>query len=208
MYEKSQITISHILDAAQGAFVANNYNDITLTAIAREANVTKGAIYHHFESKEDLFLQVMLRYLDNVQVLLQQAVASTGNSRKRLAKLTALYLGQSLEEQHVIQLVRRDANRFGEKTRQQLITAYQKALPNQVEAIIADGVAADEIVADDARLMAWQFIAIVEVHLSDYARKRFDDVPQMVNHLISQFFYGVDKQSIELRGKNNDTNVY
>jgi AcrR family transcriptional regulator len=192
MYQKSQITITQILDAAQRSFVASNYNDITMTAIAQEANITKGAIYHHFNSKEDLFLQMMVRYLNGIELLLQQAVDETiGGACERLAQLTAAFLEQPLEEQHVIQLVRRDANRFTDGTRHTLITAYQEALPNQVEAIIADGISNKQIRIGDARLMAWQFVAIVEVYLSDYARQKFDSPQAMANYLTSLFIDGV-----------------
>ena len=51
MYQKSLTTISNILTAAQTTFLRNNYDDITMSGIAQEAGVTKGAIYHHFESK-------------------------------------------------------------------------------------------------------------------------------------------------------------
>jgi len=196
MYQKSQVTITQILDAAQRSFVANNYNDITMTAIAQEANITKGAIYHHFNSKEDLFLQMMVRYLNGVQMLLRQVVDETiGGASERLMRLTATYLEQPLEDQHVIQLVRRDANRFTDGTRHTLITAYQEALPNQVEAIIADGISNGQITTGDARLLAWQFVAIVEVYLSDYAREKFDSPQAMATYLTSLFIDGVGKKS-------------
>jgi TetR/AcrR family acrAB operon transcriptional repressor len=194
MYQKSQATITQILDAAQRSFVANNYNDVTMTAIAQEANITKGAIYHHFNSKEDLFLQMMVRYLNGIQILLQQAVDKTiGGARERLMQLTAAYLEQPLEDQHVIQLVRRDANRFTDGTRHTLIAAYQEALPNQIEAIIACGIANDQITSGDARLMAWQFVATVEVYLNDYARRKFDSPQAMAAYLTSLFIDGVGK---------------
>ena len=193
MYEKSQQTITHILDAAQRLFVANNYDDITMSAIAQEASVTKGAIYHHFKGKEALFLQMMGRYLGCLQQLLHQAVVVEGSAQRRLTQLTRLYLEQPLEEQHVIQLVRRDANRFADEARQQLVVAYQNALPNQIEAIIGDGVAANEIVAGDIRLLAWQFVAIVEVYLSDFARQQFDEPAVMAEHVVGLFFDGVGK---------------
>lgn len=190
MYEKSQVTIAQILDAAQRLFVANNYDDITMAAIASEAAVTKGAIYHHFKGKEDLFLQMMLRYLDCLQTLLQQATALPGSARQRLTQLTALYLEQSLEEQRVMQLVRRDANRFGKQTRERLVRAYQAALPNQIEALIAAGIESKQIVAGDARLLAWQFVAIVEVGLSQYARRQFNTPQAMATALTTLFFDG------------------
>ena len=198
MYEKSQVTIEQILDAAQRSFVANEYNDITMTAIAQAANMTKGAIYHHFKGKEDLFLQMMVRYLERLGALLATAVHHTGNTRKRLAELTTCYLELPLEEQLAVQLVRRDTNRFSNEVRQTLIAAYQNALPNQIEAVIADGMAEDEITDGDARLLAWQFIAIVEVYLSDYARQKFDSPRAMATYLASLFIDGVGQQTMEL----------
>ena len=50
MYDKSLVTIAQILDSAQQLFINKSYDDITMVEIAREANVTKGAIYHHFNS--------------------------------------------------------------------------------------------------------------------------------------------------------------
>ena len=65
MYSKSFVTIAQILDSAQQLFVNKSYDDITMAEIARQADVTKGAIYHHFTSKEALFLCMMERYLEN-----------------------------------------------------------------------------------------------------------------------------------------------
>ena len=153
MYEKSYTTIAQILDATQKAFVANSYDDVTVAAIAQEANITKGAIYHHFKNKQDLFLQMMVRYLNGLHLLLQQAVEASGSAQERLIALTNLYLEQPREQQYVIQLVRRDANRFTDKAREQLVTAYQDALPSQIEAIILDGIEAGEITPGNARLL-------------------------------------------------------
>lgn len=200
MFEKSQTTISQILDAAQHAFIESSYDDVSMAAIARAANITKGAIYHHFSGKEDLFLQMMERYLCGLRKLLQTAVNVDGSAQDRLTQLTLCYLEQPPTEQHVIQLVRRDANRFTDATRQRLITTYQEALPDPIEAIIVDGIANEEIVDGDTRLMAWQFVAIVEVYLSDYARSHFTEPVDMAEHVASLFFTGVGKLQI---GKDN-----
>ena len=117
MYEKSQLTISQILDAAQACFVAQSYDDVTMTAIAREAKVTKGAIYHHFRGKEELFLAMMTRYLSALEALLGQAVTLSADAFTRLTRLTTLFLQQPLAQQRIMQLVRRDANRFAGETR-------------------------------------------------------------------------------------------
>lgn len=191
MYEKSFTTIADILEAARLLFVSNSYDDITMHQIAQAAKVTKGAIYHHFKGKEELFLRMMVDYLDNLQALLHEAVAMPGTARERLYCLTELYLAKPLTDQRTIQLVRRDNNRFQGSTRDTLITAYQNALPNQIEAIISDGLKANEIKSGDARIYAWQFVAIVEVSLSTYARQRFDSPQKMATYLTDVFFDGV-----------------
>ncbi len=194
MYTKSLVTINQILDAAQQLFVAKNYDDITMAEIARTAKVTKGAIYHHIDGKEALFLKMMVRYLDALQIRLQEAVDSEGTARERLTQLTKLYLSMPLADQQVVQLVRRDGNRFTGETRDKLVMAYQNALPEQIESIIVDGIAAGEIKKGDTRLMAWQFVAIVEVILTDYARARFADEAEMSAYVTSIFLDGVSNK--------------
>lgn len=195
MYQKSLTTISNILDAAQTTFLLNNYDDITMTGIAEVAGVTKGAIYHHFESKQQLFLKMMTVYLEHLRDELATAVSLPIPARERLTKLTCLYLSKSLHEQKVIQLVRRDNGRFKGTDRDQLILAYQAALPNPIETIIADGIAEGTIINDDPRLLAWQYVAIVEVSLSDYARQRFNNPQKMAEYLTRIFFEGVAANS-------------
>ena len=191
MYEKSFTTIADILNAARNLFVSNSYDDITMRQIAQEANVTKGAIYHHFKGKEELFLRMMVDYLEKLQELLHQAIIMPGTARERLFRLTELYLEKPLTDQRTIQLVRRDNSRFQGNTRDELITAYQNALPNQIEMIITDGINANEIKSGDPRIYAWQFVAIVEVSLSSYARQRIDSPQKMANYLTDVFFDGV-----------------
>lgn len=50
-----------ILDAAAGLFVHYGYDKTTVSDIAREAGISKGAIYLHFASKDELFEALLLR---------------------------------------------------------------------------------------------------------------------------------------------------
>ncbi|MGV0739367.1 TetR family transcriptional regulator [Mycolicibacterium sp. (ex Dasyatis americana)] len=55
-------TRSVLLDAAEEVFAEKGFAPATLDDIARAAGYTKGAIYKHFTTKEDLFLAVSDRY--------------------------------------------------------------------------------------------------------------------------------------------------
>jgi AcrR family transcriptional regulator len=53
--ERRAATTGALLDTARRLFGERGYADVSIEEIAREAGVTRGALYHHFKSKEDLF---------------------------------------------------------------------------------------------------------------------------------------------------------
>lgn len=53
---RTQETQSRLLDAAEEVFVRDGYEAAQLDEIAARAERSKGAVYTHFKSKEDLFL--------------------------------------------------------------------------------------------------------------------------------------------------------
>ena len=48
-----------LLDVALGVFARNGYHETSMNALASEAGVTKPVLYQHFESKHELFAQVL-----------------------------------------------------------------------------------------------------------------------------------------------------
>jgi AcrR family transcriptional regulator len=63
---KSTTTIANILEEAKKLFVSKNYADVTMLDIAEAAQMTKGALYYHFASKESLYVAMMLAYLNHL----------------------------------------------------------------------------------------------------------------------------------------------
>ena len=49
--ERSAATRSRVLEAARSLFVASGYDETTIADVIEAAAVSKGALYHHFESK-------------------------------------------------------------------------------------------------------------------------------------------------------------
>jgi len=56
--ENAEATRAALIAAARRAFAANGFSGADVGAIAAEARVTTGAIYHHFGSKKGLFQAV------------------------------------------------------------------------------------------------------------------------------------------------------
>ena len=64
-------TVALILDAAEKLFWEKGYETTSLQDIINETKLSKGAIYHHFVSKEDIFVQVCERISRKNEKLLQ-----------------------------------------------------------------------------------------------------------------------------------------
>lgn len=56
----SKKTITRILDSSQNLFFEKGYDNTTMQDII-DCGFSKGSIYHHFESKKEIFDQIMLR---------------------------------------------------------------------------------------------------------------------------------------------------
>jgi len=191
MYTRSATTITSLLSSAEALFLKKNYADVTMEDIAEAAGVTKGAAYHHFANKESLYLAMMHSALEEKQALFQAAVASPGTCRERLRRLTQIFLELPREARDIMKLVPRDINIFKDPVRNQLVRAYQSALPEQIEIIIQDGIRDGELESADARLLSWMYVAIVEVILTPYAERIFDDQDEMLDFVIRLFFKAV-----------------
>lgn len=68
-----------ILDAASDLFAHYGYDKTTMDDIARVAKVSKGAIYLHFRSKEDLFDALILRENDRLQDMVMARLEEDGD---------------------------------------------------------------------------------------------------------------------------------
>lgn len=58
-----------ILEAALTIFVKKGYSDARMEDIVQEIGLSKGAIYHHFQSKRDLFIALIEHWMDQFSAI-------------------------------------------------------------------------------------------------------------------------------------------
>lgn len=200
MQDRSIITINNILNAAQRLFTSRQYADVSIKDIAYEAGVTKGALYHHFSAKDDLYLKMMLRSLNELEKTTSSSARLTQGMpcRERLYHSLVGFLSLPDLTIDVIRLVRRDSNIFQPAIRQKLIKGYQKALPDILQSIISDGIEQGEIIRADARILAWQYIAIVEVSMHPYGWELFKTEAALADFIVTTFVNGLELKESSL----------
>lgn len=59
MQQRSEETRARILEAAVKQFSIYGYNQASVDNICEQAGVSKGAFYHHFQTKQDVFLALL-----------------------------------------------------------------------------------------------------------------------------------------------------
>lgn len=64
--ERRQQTHEELVSAAEACFVAGGFHATSVDGVAERAGYTKGAVYSHFASKEDLFFAVYQRRVQQV----------------------------------------------------------------------------------------------------------------------------------------------
>ena len=73
MQQRSEETQARILDAALKNFSESGYDAASVDDICAEAGVSKGAFYHHFPSKQAVFLTLLNEWLKTVDASLEAA---------------------------------------------------------------------------------------------------------------------------------------
>ncbi|MEM7521136.1 MAG: TetR/AcrR family transcriptional regulator [Pseudomonadota bacterium] len=61
---------SEIIDAATDLFMQKGFSATSMAAVASQVGIKKPSLYHHFQSKEDLFIGcIQAGYLDHIETL-------------------------------------------------------------------------------------------------------------------------------------------
>lgn len=85
--EEAQITRENVLSAALQVFSQHGYSATRLEDIAKAAEVTRGAIYHHFGNKEELYIALVSERSAGINELAEELIAEGGTPKTVLRRL-------------------------------------------------------------------------------------------------------------------------
>lgn len=95
--QRSEATTEQILAAARGLFTEFGYTDASIDAIVRATGVTKGALYHHFDTKADVFRAVFEREEASLATRLREAASGHHDAWDQLRSGCQAFLEACLE---------------------------------------------------------------------------------------------------------------
>ncbi len=80
-----------ILDSARQSFVSNGYHATSMEDIAEASGVSKPVVYQHFESKLELYLDLLEASCTSLETAVAQALDSTSENKLRVARAVGAY---------------------------------------------------------------------------------------------------------------------
>ena len=87
-----------ILEKAKHLFSEYGYDGVSMDQIAEAVEYSKGVLYKHFSSKEELYMALCAEELDSLARSFEEAVRGGGTARERLIRIGEAYIRECLSE--------------------------------------------------------------------------------------------------------------
>lgn len=100
--EERETRKSLIIDAAMELFSEKDFHNIGMRDIAKRAGISAAAIYRYFPSRDDVFVEALIRHMEAVQKLFENNIAAGRGTLEDMALKSAQYL---LENSSVFQMM-------------------------------------------------------------------------------------------------------
>ena len=81
-----------IIATAEKLFFENNYEEVSMSKIAKEAGIAKGTLYLYFSSKKDLYFSVVVKALDIIEDVIRKNVSKAKNGLEKVVSMGRSYI--------------------------------------------------------------------------------------------------------------------
>lgn len=161
MQQRSEETHANILEAAQKLFSRTGYAAASVKDICDEAGVSKGAFYHHFPSKQAVFLALLDEWLVGLDAgfnFVRQSASNTAQAISQMAEMVgAMFQTADIRLSMFLEF-------WTQASRDPAIgdaaAAPYHRYQNYVAAMIRDGVADGSLQAADVELVSRVIVSL------------------------------------------------
>ena len=161
---KDALLRDRLVEAATEAFAEHGFAGATMTGVGQAAGVTKGGVYFHFHSKEDLFFAVLDYWRERLRTQtddLEPAGSGVADLRAFLRSFLEFHFSHpgaaSLPRVLATELAGRFTAQMREDTR-----SFQRSLRARIRALLSSGIQDGSLFADDPASSAFVTAGTVE----------------------------------------------
>ena len=94
-----------ILKAARKLFFEKGFRSVTVESIARKAELSKGSIYLHYSSKEEIYSQILLSDIDKFHDHVAGILQESSGASEALIRLAEIYVDFFLNDRELFRIL-------------------------------------------------------------------------------------------------------
>jgi TetR/AcrR family transcriptional regulator len=94
-----------ILKAARKLFFEKGFKPVTVESIARKAELSKGSIYLHYNSKEEIYAQILLNDIDKFHESISQLLTTHVGASEMLMRLSDIYVNFFMNDRELFRIL-------------------------------------------------------------------------------------------------------
>ncbi len=193
----SKSTKDIIIEAARDLFSENSYHKTSMSMIAERAGISKGTLYWHFASKEELFQQIMSSGGSYIFKKTKEIVNSDLPADKKIyeyLKLKTIFFSQ---HQKLAAIILNNTELISEEFKEKMIKGHLRRVDLMVE-IVDQGIKEKIFAEQDPAILAVLIIQISNTLHSEMICIDEIDEEEKIDVLFEFIMHGVK------RGKKNE----
>jgi len=95
--ERTEVTRARLIQSAEKIFARDGFEAAKLEEIAADAGYTRGALYAHFDSKEDLFLELLGQVIEERIATLEREMSKKREPEEKLKAMREFFLNKTAD---------------------------------------------------------------------------------------------------------------
>ena len=186
-----------IVLAALEVFSERGYEATSMSQIAKLAGIGKGTIYEYFESKEEIILNAIRTWAENMEAEVEKQIEGTDDPVGRLRKYAHSSIAAFMRDKRIMRLfiamleIMLEDNRPYAQTMCETMQSTSKAIAD----ILLDGVSRGIFRPDvsvDAEKIAVNFVAYLDgIGMYYYALKEHINMKDQIDLYLDNFLSGL-----------------
>jgi len=178
-----------LLNVATRLFARHGFEGTSVQDIVDAAGVTKGAMYHYYDSKDDLLYEVYHQVLSMQLSHLEQIAAGPGTPEQRLRAAAADVVQASLDNLDDLIVFFRSLHMLPDDKQAQ-VRAERRRYHNRFKELVDEGVAAGTFRADiSSDIVVHYFLSVVN-QLGSWYKPDGPLSPDQVGDLFAELLIG------------------
>lgn len=187
-------TRENILKSAVELFSKNNYHAVSMTEIAEGADISKGTLYWHFDSKEELFREIAFKGMDYFQQQFQKIAEKDIGSCDKIRQVIKFVLNTFVDHLSMMDVFRNNIELISTDFKDTIEVKHQQNI-EIVAKIIKQGIEEDKIKSGNPADLATMILAVL---FTPQTKELLDSemVEEKINFIYNFIMNGISRKEI------------